>query len=394
MRSGNEDPANGWEAVAGRLIAERDASIGVATVRAWARRLPERASVLDLGCGSGVPISQALIDDGFAVYGVDAAPTLVAAFRSRFPGAPVACEPVETSRFFDRTFEGVVAIGLIFLLSADVQRALIRRVATALRPGGRLLFTAPAERCTWADLLTGRESCSLGAATYGDLLLDAGFTLVGEDVDEGGNHYYDAVRLVCCAGTGTASRFFARRACLHGRRLAQSSRGRRIGHVGSGSGRARHQGGLRRSQSRPRGQPAPGRSDRCRHARVGRGAARPEKRRVLDDWSRVSRRELERDCVAHLDAEGLRYYLPALMLSVLEDYDSTSMRVIGTLAALYPKAGTLKSDVERYHPLTLDQRKAVAEFLTALPRLVELGHEDATVVERALRNYWRQFVET
>jgi hypothetical protein len=115
---------------------------------------------------------------------------------------------------------------------------------------------------------------------------------------------------------------------------------------------------------------------------------------VLDDWSRVSRDELERDCVAHLDAEGLRYYLPALMLSVLEDYDSTSMRVIGTLAALYPKAATLKSDVERYGPLTRDQRRAVALFLTALPELVDLGDEDETVVERALRNYWREFVET
>jgi hypothetical protein len=85
---------------------------------------------------------------------------------------------------------------------------------------------------------------------------------------------------------------------------------------------------------------------------------------------------------------------PALMLSVLDDYDATSMRVIGTLAALYPKAASLKSDAARYDPLTLDRRQAVAQFLAALPQLVELGREDATVVERALRNYWRQFIET
>ena len=89
---------------------------------------------------------------------------------------------------------------------------------------------------------------------------------------------------------------------------------------------------------------------------------------VVDDWSRVARAELDRDCVAHLDAEGLRYYLPALMLSLLDDYDHTSMRVIGTLAALYPKAASLKSDVELYDALTLEQRKAVALFLTALPQ--------------------------
>src|SRR5262249_9230875 len=59
-------------------------------------------------------------------------------------------------------------------------------------------------------------------------------------------------------------------------------------------------------------------------------------REVTDDWPRVSLDELERDCVAHLDALGFRYYIPALMLSVLACYEPSSMRVIGTLSGLYP----------------------------------------------------------
>lgn len=43
------------------------------------------------------------------------------------------------------------------------------------------------------------------------------------------------------------------------------------------------------------------------------------------------------DCVAHLDNEGLRYYLPALMLSLLSNYDPASMRVIETISALCPR---------------------------------------------------------
>lgn len=82
--------------------------------------LPEGVSVLDLGCGSGVPISEALLEEGCEVFGVDASPALVAAFRRRFPQAKVACEPVEESRFFDRTCDGVVAVGLLFLLAPAV----------------------------------------------------------------------------------------------------------------------------------------------------------------------------------------------------------------------------------------------------------------------------------
>jgi len=56
-----------------------------------------------------------------------------------------------------------------------------------------------------------------------------------------------------------------------------------------------------------------------------------------NDWSRIPFNELERDRIAHLDARGFRYYMPAPMLSVLTHYDPASMRVIGTLSALYPK---------------------------------------------------------
>jgi 2-polyprenyl-3-methyl-5-hydroxy-6-metoxy-1,4-benzoquinol methylase len=153
------DRSNGYEAVAPQLIRGRDRSvIGVSTVRAWAKLLPPRASILDLGCGHGVPISDAFMKEGFIVYGVDASPSLISEFHRRFPQAPVACEAAEHSLFFRRTFDGIVAIGLMFLLSAETQETLIRRVAEALNSGGRFLFTAPTQRATWHDILTDRLS--------------------------------------------------------------------------------------------------------------------------------------------------------------------------------------------------------------------------------------------
>ncbi len=195
MPTNEIDPSNGYEAVATELIAGRQQSrIGVATIRAWARSLPRGASILDLGCGFGVPISQALINDGFVIYGVDASPSLIAEFRRRFPDVNVACEAVEDSRLFDRTFDGVIAVGLLFLLSEDSQRDLIRRVGLALNSGGRFLFTSPTQCCTWTDILTGRESLSLGADAYKAIIADARLNLVGEHSDEGDNHYYDTCR--------------------------------------------------------------------------------------------------------------------------------------------------------------------------------------------------------
>jgi 2-polyprenyl-3-methyl-5-hydroxy-6-metoxy-1,4-benzoquinol methylase len=186
------DPSNGYEALAERFMSSRNSRIGVATLREWSATLPRGSSILDLGCGHGVPLSQTLIDEGFAVYGVDASAKMIAAFRKRFPDVHAECSSVEDSTFFNRTFDGVIAWGLMFLLPADVQSIIVRKVARALHPGGKFLFTAPEDAVTWFDALTGRESVSLGRRKYRQILNSEGLVLVGEQVDEGDNHYYFA----------------------------------------------------------------------------------------------------------------------------------------------------------------------------------------------------------
>ena len=114
---------------------------------------------------------------------------------------------------------------------------------------------------------------------------------------------------------------------------------------------------------------------------------------IIGDWSQVPLEELERDCVAHLDALGFRYYIPALMLSVLDHYDSSSMRVIGTLVGLYPKEdNTWEYHMHRYSLLDAKQKAAIARFLAELPKLVELDSEGQKTVDRALRNYWAEYL--
>jgi SAM-dependent methyltransferase len=192
------DLSNGYEAISREFIARRGSSqstgIGVKEVRKWARRLPPGSSVIDLGCGPGFPITTVLVDEGLDVFGVDAAPSFVAQFQRNLPDTPIACEEVLESRFFDRTFDAVLAWGLMFLLKAEDQHRLIQRFAEILAPGGRLLFTSTAQPAVWTDVMTGLESVSLGAEQYGQLLGAVGISVVEEYEDEGENHYFDAFK--------------------------------------------------------------------------------------------------------------------------------------------------------------------------------------------------------
>jgi SAM-dependent methyltransferase len=194
------DLSNGYESVSEEFLARRGNSgtrsiaIGVKEVRNWAKVLPRGNSVIDLGCGPGFPITKVLVEEGHQVFGVDAAPSFVAAFQRNLPGIPIVCESVLESRLFDRTFDAALSIGLMFLLKAEEQHRLIRRFADILVPGGRLLFTSTAKPAIWNDAMTGLGSISLGAVEYRRLLGAAGISVAEEYEDVGENHYFDAFK--------------------------------------------------------------------------------------------------------------------------------------------------------------------------------------------------------
>ena len=191
------DKSNGYEEIAPIFIPGRGrnrSGVGASVVAEWSRLLPAGATILDLGCGTGIPISLTLVAHGCSVYGVDASPSMIAEFRANFPSGPVQCAAVEDSEFFGRTFDGVVAWGLFFLLRAEVQLQLIAKVAAVLPSGGRFLFTAPSQSCSWLDAMTERPSISLGHGAYRDALDAEGMTLVGTYLDEGQNHHYSALK--------------------------------------------------------------------------------------------------------------------------------------------------------------------------------------------------------
>lgn len=117
------------------------------------------------------------------------------------------------------------------------------------------------------------------------------------------------------------------------------------------------------------------------------------KQEITDNWRALPLEELDDyPHTAFLDAEGFRYYIPALMISVLRHYVPTSMRVISTLTSLYPKKELWDHTVDKYALLNNAQKSAIAAYLVALPQLIDLRPDDNAITQRAVRNFWGQFL--
>jgi SAM-dependent methyltransferase len=117
--------------------------VGEDAARHVLTQLPEHATVVELGCGSGVT-ARRLTDAGHDVYGIDQSRALIAIAREHAPAARFAVGSFVTAPLPE--CDAVLAIGevLNYLFDAGNTRAalpdLFARIHAALRPGGLLLF--------------------------------------------------------------------------------------------------------------------------------------------------------------------------------------------------------------------------------------------------------------
>jgi SAM-dependent methyltransferase len=159
------------------------------TDRPWldrfARALPAGGSVLDLGCGGGVPVADLMAGLGFRVTGVDASPTLIALCRERMPQQEWMVADMR-GLSLGRRFDGVLAWDSFFHLTPDDQRAMFAVFGQHAAPGGHLMFDAGPAAGEAIGEYRGDPlyHASLSGEDYAALLTGAEFTIIEHRVED------------------------------------------------------------------------------------------------------------------------------------------------------------------------------------------------------------------
>jgi len=130
-----------YNKIANQWAENRDVSALSKLVVDFASKIKTNGTVLDIGCGSGFPITSFLSEKGFSVTGIEIAENMLQkAVERKIPNANLyLCD------FFDfeptEKYDGIIAFDSFFHFPADWQREIYSRVAQWINPGGYLLFT-------------------------------------------------------------------------------------------------------------------------------------------------------------------------------------------------------------------------------------------------------------
>jgi len=184
-----------YDLIAEWYASERVDQTGVPEVVALTASLPRGGRVLDIGCGTGVPLTRAILEHGARAVGVDSAGEMLKRFRVWCPATPAVRAVVQALPFASSSFDGAIMWGVMFHLPQPDQIAAIASVARVLRPGAPFLFTSAD-----VDEAAGHLGSPMNGVDfvyysftidgYKQILHDHGLTFVDFHTDTGENGYY------------------------------------------------------------------------------------------------------------------------------------------------------------------------------------------------------------
>jgi ubiquinone/menaquinone biosynthesis C-methylase UbiE len=148
-----------------------------------ANELPANARVVDVGCGTGRPVTEVLAAAGHRVTGYDVSPTMIEIARTQIPGATFDVADLRTlDQPASRWDAVVVCYSLLQLTRAEIDAALAK-FADWLAPGGIFLMaTMPVDAEGFDFDFMGKlvTISSYSAEGYRDRLTRLGLEVVRE----------------------------------------------------------------------------------------------------------------------------------------------------------------------------------------------------------------------
>lgn len=155
--------------------------------------LPKGATVLDVGCGAGLPVAELLVEAGFDVTGVDFSENMLRMARRNVPKANLIKGDMTRLGFKDNSFDGLTASYSIIHVPREKHYSLFQSFHRILKPHGVMLDSMGSDAWQGTDEYHGAKMSwsHYDPERSSQMIRDAGFKIVfGKQINSGGEEHY------------------------------------------------------------------------------------------------------------------------------------------------------------------------------------------------------------
>jgi cyclopropane fatty-acyl-phospholipid synthase-like methyltransferase len=187
---------NTYNKVAGKYGKAREVFDNTKDLEEFITHVPHGGTVLDLGCGSGVPVDRYLVDHGYKVVGLDISEKQIELAKQNMPNGDFRVGDIAALREGEFKVDGAVSFYAIFHVPRDVQPKLFKNIHSYLQAGGPLLVTMATTDWEGVDGdFFGEEmyESHFAPKQNSEMIEVAGFTIIQDEMRQFGEERHQII---------------------------------------------------------------------------------------------------------------------------------------------------------------------------------------------------------
>ncbi|MEI8232474.1 MAG: class I SAM-dependent methyltransferase [bacterium] len=186
---------DGYDKMAGVYLANRDRLKSGKYLQQLLKYLPKKSTILDLGCGAGIPVDDVLIKAGHSVVGIDISPEQIALAKKNCKGGDYLVGDILDLKDKEYQVQAVVSFYTIFHTPRNEHQRILKIISSYLMPRGMLLISMGDREFEGNHVLHGTPmwSSQYGTAKNRKLIEAVGFKILIDEVDTSGGERHQII---------------------------------------------------------------------------------------------------------------------------------------------------------------------------------------------------------
>lgn len=185
----------GYDKIAFEYLAQRQNLKSGKFVSQLLKYLPKQSTILDLGCGAGVPVDDVFLKAGHQVIGIDISPEQIKLARKNCPGGEFVVGNIAELKAGEYKANAVVSFYTLFHVERDLHGKVLKVIASYLPKGGMLLLTMGDREFEGEHEMYGEKmwSSQFGTAKNRKVVEQAGFRVLLDELENSGGERHQVI---------------------------------------------------------------------------------------------------------------------------------------------------------------------------------------------------------